>query len=298
MKKVVSISLGNSHRDHEVTTTIRGQQVNVRRIGVDGDFVRARELFLSLDDEVDVFGLGGCEFGINFDGRSYPLRAIAPLIEGLKSPVVDGSGVRAVVERSMGRFLSTHLADAIGEKRVLCCVASARYDLVLGFHESGFEIKFGDPGFILGLPWTSRSFWLARQAGRIFIPLVVRAPFSWLYPTGNKQLINRPRFKSWFAWANVIADDFHYIKRHLPLEIVGKIIVTNTTTAEDQEMLRQRGAKYLVTSTPLLNGRTFGTNVFEAMLTAASGTMAVMTQAEIKAAIDEIGFTPQITRLN
>ena len=298
MKKVVSISLGSSRRDHETTATISGEQVHVRRIGVDGDFKRARQLFLELDGEVDAFGMGGCEFGVNFDGRYYQLNSVTPLTTGLQSPVVDGSGVRGVVESSIGSFLLEHLPNSIGSKRVLCCVSSARWDLAEGFHRTGFAIKFGDPGFILGLPITSQRLWLARTAGRIFIPLVVKLPFRWLYPTGSQQLVNKPKFKAWFEWADVIADDFHYIKRHLPLRIDGKVVVTNTTTAEDVEMLKQRGASFLVTSTPKLAGRTFGTNVFEAMLTAVAGKNRRLTSEEITVAVDELGFVPEITKLN
>ncbi len=298
MKKVVSISLGSSTRDHEVITNMLGQQISIKRIGVDGDLKAARAMLCQLDHEVDVFGLGGCEFGINFNEKYYPLRSIASLTNGLTSPVVDGSGVRSVVERAIGGKVAEILARANQDKRVLCCVASARYDLVLGFHEAGFKIKFGDPGFILGIPFTSQSFWLARQVGRIFIPMVVRAPFSWLYPTGKKQLVNQPKFQKWFDWATVIADDFHYIKRRLPEKIDGKIIVTNTTTSQDREMLRERGAKYLITSTPLFEGRSFGTNVFEAALTAATEKQRVLTEGEIRTAIDEVGFKPQLTQLN
>ncbi len=298
MKQVVSISLGSSQRDHAVTATICGQTVRIRRMGVDGDFRRARELFLKLDGTVDAFGMGGCEFGINFDGRVYPLRAVTPLVQGLRTPVVDGSGVRAVVESGLGQFVLENLADSLAAQRVLFCVSAARYDMVEGFYRAGFELKFGDPGFVLGLPIASRSFWLARTAGRIFIPVVVRAPFSWLYPTGKKQHVNRPRFRSWFAWASVIADDFHYIKRHMPESLDGKIIVTNTTTAGDRELLQQRGARWLVTSTPMFDGRSFGTNVFEAALTAALNSSVSLTHGQIREALDGMGYQPTITRLN
>jgi hypothetical protein len=170
--------------------------------------------------------------------------------------------------------------------------------MVEGFHSAGFETRFGDPGFILGLPYASTHFQLAQFAGRMIIPWVVRLPFSWLYPTGKKQEENRPRFQSWFDWADVIADDFHYIRRHLPLKIANKIIVTNTTTPADRKLLRQRGARYLVTTTPLLDGRSYGTNVFEAALTAAAGKSRSLTHAELSDAVREIGFQPNVVRLN
>ncbi|MHB1611436.1 MAG: hypothetical protein ACYCT0_07080, partial [Sulfobacillus sp.] len=50
-----------------------------------------------------------------------------------------------------------------------------------------------------------------------------------------------------------------------------KIILTNTTTQEDRESLKNRGVRLVVTTTPVLSGRSFGTNVIEAALVAVSG---------------------------
>ena len=54
----------------------------------------------------------------------------------------------------------------------------------------------------------------------------------------------------------------------MPESLKDKIIVTNTTTREDIELLRERGSKMLVTTTPDLEGRSFGTNVMEALVVA------------------------------
>jgi hypothetical protein len=43
----------------------------------------------------------------------------------------------------------------------------------------------------------------------------------------------RPRFERWYQWAEIIAGDLHYIRRHMPGDLHGKIIVTNTTTTAD-----------------------------------------------------------------
>jgi hypothetical protein len=58
---------------------------------------------------------------------------------------------------------------------------------------------------------------------------------------------------------------------------MAKIIATNTTTAADVELFREAGIKYLVTSTPVLEGRSFGTNMMEAALIAASGKGRALT---------------------
>jgi hypothetical protein len=43
-------------------------------------------------------------------------------------------------------------------------------------------------------------------------------------------------------------------------------VLTNTVTLADVQELRKRGVEWLVTSTPEIDGRSFGTNVLEAVL--------------------------------
>jgi hypothetical protein len=54
----------------------------------------------------------------------------------------------------------------------------------------------------------------------------------------------------------------------MPDDLTGKIIVTNTTTQKNVEELKKRNLHILVTVTPRLEGRSFGTNVMEAILLA------------------------------
>ncbi len=60
------------------------------------------------------------------------------------------------------------------------------------------------------------------------------------------------------------------------------MIATNTTTPEDVELFRQAGIKYLVTSTPVLDGRSFGTNMMEAALIAVAGKGRKLTHEELQ----------------
>jgi len=104
--------------------------------------------------------------------------------------------------------------------------------------------------------------------------------------------------EKYYLWATVIAGDCHYVKRHMPERLDGKVIATNTTTASDVELFRQAGVKYLVTSTPVLDGRSFGTNMMEAALIAASGKGRKLSVEELNEMIDQIGLQPQLQELN
>jgi hypothetical protein len=84
----------------------------------------------------------------------------------------------------------------------------------------------------------------------------------------------------------------------MPDDMQGKVIATNTTTAADVELFKQLGIKYLVTSTPVLDGRSFGTNMMEAALVAISGKNRPLTGAEYNELLDKLGFEPQLQELN
>jgi hypothetical protein len=119
-----------------------------------------------------------------------------------------------------------------------------------------------------------------------------------VYPTGEKQEQRRPRFEEHYRWASVIAGDCHYIKRHMPDDMRGKVVVTNTTTPEDQQLFKDLGVKYLVTTTPVLDGRSFGTNMMEAALVAVSGKGRPLLRAEYSDLLIRLGLEPQLQVLN
>ncbi|GIV77669.1 MAG: hypothetical protein KatS3mg050_2063 [Litorilinea sp.] len=298
MKRAVSISLGSRRRDHAIETTLLGVPIRLERVGCDGNLRLARERFLALDGQVDAFGVGGADLQLQVEDRVYPLYAVQKLVAGLRTPAVDGGGIRRVVERQLVPRLEAQLPVPIQPRRVLIGTAVARYDLACSFEAAGYEAIYGDFGFGLGLPIPIRSLATVRRLARLLMPIMGRLPFHWLYPTGDKQDEIVPRFQAWYRWATVIADDFHYLKKHLPERLDGKIVVTNTTTPQDVELLRERGVAYLCTITPRLEGRTFGTNVMEAALTAIAGQGRPLTPPELRAMLREEDLTPTVLALN
>jgi hypothetical protein len=91
----------------------------------------------------------------------------------------------------------------------------------------------------------------------------------------------------------------------MPDRMDGKIIVTNTTTQDDMTLFKKSGVKYIMTTTPVLDGRSFGTNMMEAAVVAALGRKDPIDYAHpgdyfkvIGEAVDKIGFEPQLQELN
>ena len=90
-----------------------------------------------------------------------------------------------------------------------------------------------------------------------------------------------------------------FIKRHLPPKILGKTIITNTVTAADVEDLKNRGATTLVTTTPELDGRSFGTNVMEAVLVSLAGKpWSELTSTDYEELLDKMDLKPRIQMLS
>lgn len=273
MKRIVSISIGSSSRDHRVETEILGNRFLIERIGTDGDIKKAVQAVKDLDGKVDVFGMGGIDlylYGRN--NKRYLLRSALPILKAaVKTPIVDGSGLKNTLERRVVRFANDQCGISFTHKSILLVCAMDRFGMAESFEALGGKVTYGDLIFALGIKAPINRLSTLHTIAAILMPVVSRLPFRMLYPTGDNQNQNTPKYHEYYQNADIIAGDFIYIKKHIPLRMDGKIIITNTVTLEDIDFLEKRGVKMLITSTPELNGRSFGTNVMEAVLLSLTG---------------------------
>lgn len=303
--EVVSPSLGSKRRDHEVTLTLRGRTCRVRRLGTDGDFKALLDAYRALDGRVDAIGMGGIDLYLVARGKRYVIRDAKRLRDGApRTPTVDGSGLKNTLERLAVR----ELADAgyeLAGKRVLMVSAVDRFGMAEALHEAGARITFGDLIFGLGIPIPIRSWSAFEFLAAVLLPVVTKLPFQLIYPTGSEQdKPPKPGRAKYYEEADIIAGDFLFVRRYMPEDMKGKWVITNTTTAQDVEELRRRGVELLVTTTPVLEGRSFGTNVMEALVVALANAevgdgsrRGELTPDEYMAAFGEFGFRPAIRLL-
>ena len=267
MAKVVSVSLGSSKRDHSVNASFFGRDFEISRVGTDGDFAKAEALLKDLDGKVDAIGLGGIDIYLYSGTRRYELVDGARLRDVVKrTPVVDGSGLKNTLEPEAVRFLAADPTFDLPKKTVLMVSAVDRFGMAKAFAEIGSKTIFGDLIFALGVKVP--VYTLDKLAGLAdeLLPKIIKAPFSTLYPIGSEQDAEPdPKFAEFYDQADIIAGDFHYIRRYMPPKMKGKIILTNTVTERDVADLKEREVAYLVTTTPEYDGRSFGTNVLEAV---------------------------------
>ena len=300
MKHVVSVSLGSSKRDKKVHATFFGTEYEIERVGADGDPKKYRQMIAERDGKVDAFGVGGTDLYVYAGEKRYVLPESVKLWAGVKqTPYVDGSGLKHTLERETVAYLQdTGLVD-FGTKRVLMVCAVDRFGMAEALAQRAKSVVYGDLIFGLGVPIAIHSWNTLKTIARLVLPVIVRVPQKYIYPTGEKQEHNTPKYGKYFADADVIAGDFHFIRRYMPEDLQGKIILTNTTTETDAAELTRRGVTQLITTTPVLEGRSFGTNVMEAVLVTLIGKKPEQIQPQdYLAKLKELGWTPQVQQLN
>ncbi len=298
-KRILSVSLGSSRRDKQVTVEIGGRVLEVERRGTDGDLELFARLLREADGQVDVLCIGGANLALHWRGRRYPIRDVARAAAQVKrTPVVDGSRVKDSLEREVVRWVQEQgLADLREDKILLVCAVD-RFGMADELRRLGARhVVCGDLIFDVGVP-VALSFRAVDVLAPLCLPLLTSLPFGWLYPTGSKQDEINPKGQRWFRWADVVAGDFLIIRRHMPEELVGKLIITNSTTPEDLELLRARGVRAVVTTSLRVEGRSFGTNVLEGILIALAERPAEeLKPADLAAVAHEVGWRPEVIEI-
>ena len=298
MKYAISVSLGSSSRDKKVEVKFKDETVIIERIGLDGDVERAKRMYQELDGKVDAFGMGGVDMYIRVDGKEYPLKAALKLVEDVKeTPVVDGRGLKHTLERRIFELAAPALGEMPKFKQAFIPVAVDRIGLATAVCEVSDRVIFGDLMVALGLPIPVYGLKNYKRVVKGMMPFVSNFPMSMLF-YGSDGAEHEPKYQKYWESCDLIAGDYLFMRKYMPERVDGKTIITNTTTDENIALFKARGVHKVITSTPRYDGRSFGTNMMEAALTAYAGLGRPLTDAELNTLIDELEIRPQVLILN
>jgi len=293
MKRAVSVSLGSSKRDKSVKVDLNGQEILVERIGTDGDIPKARQMYLDLDGKIDAFGVGGVDLYLRLDEKEYPLHAALKLVSGIRqTPLCDGRGLKHTLERRVFELARPQLGE-VRFKQAFIPVAIDRLGLAEAVAEVAERTVFGDLMVGLGVPLPIYGIPAFKRVARVMLPFVSHFPMSMIF-YGSDGAEQEPKYTKYFEESDLIAGDFLFMRKYMPDDLSGKTILTNTTTEDNIASLKERGAKRVITTTPRFDGRSFGTNMNEAMLTAYAGQGRRLSDDELNALIDELGLKPTV----
>ena len=303
MKKIVSVSLGSSRRDHTARVNLMGEDSEISRRGTDGDFRAACKMLSELDGKVDAIGIGGADIYLYSRTKRYELKYGIKLMNAVKiTPVVDGSGLKNSLERWVISQLEQDPRFNFKGTNCLLVCGMDRFGMAESLTRAGCNMVFGDLIFALDRDEEITSLDELEEYADRLLPEISRLPIGFFYPTGSKQDTYAqimPKHQKLFDWAGIIAGDFHFIRRYLPESLAGRDIITNTVVREDLENLKGRGVRYLVTTTPEIQGRSFGTNVLEAALLSIIGKKwEDISREDYMDTIARLNLKPRIVELN
>lgn len=254
-----------------------------------------------LDGKIDAIGMGGIDLYLYAGQKRYLIRDARKLRDAVKvTPIVDGSGLKNTLEREVVRYLIDESGFDLKGKKVLMVSAVDRFGMAEALYAAGCVMIFGDLLFGLNIPIVIRSFATFHRLARILLPIVTKMPFKMLYPTGSKQEKEPDeKYAKYYHEADIIGGDYLFVRKYMPKDMKGKWILTNTVTTSDVKELKERGVEYLITTTPELEGRSFGTNVMEATLIAILGKKwEDVVPEDYLSLLKKLEFKPRIEKLN
>jgi hypothetical protein len=299
MKRAVSISLGNPSRNKRVLVKYNDVEISVERIGTGGDIPAAKKLFTDLDGKVDALSVGGIDCYVTLDGHDYPIYSALKLVENVhQTPWVDGRHLKYVLEKRLFELIAPVLGEPPRFKKCFMPFCTDRVGLIEAVSSICDEVILGDLMFMFGIPMPIQGLKNFRRTAHALLPLISYLPLTWLFPPGVSGEEHKPKFKKYWQDADLIAGDMHYISKYAPFDLHGKWVITNTTTDENINLLRERGVKKVITTSPRYDGRSFGINMMEAVLTAYAGKGRALSRPELNELVDEVDLRPSVMDLN
>ncbi|MGQ9826910.1 MAG: serine carboxypeptidase [Roseiflexus sp.] len=307
MKRIVSISLGSAQRDYRFVTTVLGQPIEVRRIGTNGDTALAASLVRDFDGKVDAIGLGGLTPVFHVGAARYPHHeAISIARQARRTPVVAGNLVKQTLDRWCVQQANQAQRGMFNYRRILVTGGIDRYALAQALAQYDAELRFADPVVHSGFPFLPLPRTIAQLDlyAATTLPIAALLPYRVLHPVALGNEGHDARAEKHFAWADVIAGDFAYIRRFAPRDLKNKVIVTDDPSREEIEDLRARGARALVTLSPRLESaepgdRSFvSADVLEAIVVAILESGPTPTEGDIINFIDEAEWGPEVITLS
>lgn len=299
-RRVVSVSLGTSKRDKVYECEILGVPFKIERRGTDGDKKKFKALMEELDGHVDALGVGGADIWLVTGTKKYEVKEVVELVSGVKTtPVFDGSGLKHTLERMTIERLQKDGTVDFRRQRVLLMSAVDRFGMAQALSKVCNDILFGDLLFGLGMPIRIQDYDAMTKLANLLLPIVSKLPLSWFYPMGEKQEKRTPKYKQEFRWATMVAGDWHYIRRYAPDQMPGVTILTQTLRKDDIEWLKSTGARRAITTTPIMGGETFATNVMEGVLFTLIGKPKdQVSDEDYLRKLEELDWKPNIIELN
>ncbi len=256
----------------EEVVTLLGSQIKLKHIGCDSNIETMAAQIAQFDGKEAIIALQGVSEYLRL-GKIKVRHSLADQLYTIakKSIVVDGSGVRAALERWAVRLAAEAEPGIWARKRVLMAPGLNHDGLAQALGQYTQELRYADPVVYFAIP-AMPGVGSGDALTAVATPTLNQLkdyPFQRLYPEPSESA--RPRSGNLFKWADIIAGDMGGIRRYAPQELKHAVVITEKATEDDLDDLRQRGVAMIITTTPTLGATNLSQHsaaIFEACLVA------------------------------
>ncbi|MFZ4624598.1 MAG: dehydrogenase [Rhodoferax sp.] len=271
MKTVIGISLGTSAHDFEFNTSLLGEALQVLRLGTDGSLAKAGKMLKYWDKQASAIGLGVLKDSYKAGSHRFIEKDSAKLrAAATKAPVTMGGQLGDILQEWAIRHAQVELGSYFNNKRVLFFSGLKNYKLAMSMAEYTDNLRFADPISQLGIPklLTSLEALQLYASGAHYVK-------DWTLPAA----LSSGPVKEWTHFllrkamqkANVIVAPVHELDAFGLEELAGKTIITSTVSEERMALFGSKGVHMVIDGAPVMQGHTFGPDLLDAMICAASG---------------------------
>ena len=173
-----------------------------------------------------------------------------------------------------------------------------RWGMSKSFIDAGYECTFGDIMFGLGMPIALHTVGQLKTLAGILMPVVGRLPFSWVYPTGEKQEKRIPKYQNYYHSATVVTRGLSLHQAPHARRHARQGHSNQHHHYGGRRFVQAVRHKVSCNNYAVLDGRSFGTNMMEAAMVAISGKGRPLTAPEYEELITKLKFGPQLQELN
>lgn len=192
-------------------------------------------------------------------------------LEKCSPRVSDGALLQETLERFLVKQAAERLSAEIKDKRILFFCGMNRYGSAEVLSRYSKHMLFGDMlyGFRLGIPIFSFPAFVT--TAKRLVRTVGRTPAHWFWPSARRSPPVMPKFRFYIHQSDVIVGGISYFQRYMPDSLSGKIIFCNVHNDAEIELFAERGARHLVSLTPVIDGVYVPLPVLEAGLKLDAG---------------------------
>ncbi len=254
MKHILVIDLAQGETVR--TVSFANQDIEIKRVGCEGDVERARELIAQADGQVDAIALEGMPAQLKLGGATRTHNESAKLRDAAtQTSVVDGGGVRDGLERWAVMLADRAQPGIFAEKYILMVPGVNHSGLADEIAKHSPVMRYADPFVFFNLPdfpGVGSKQTLA-QAAAPTLEQLAQLPFKRVHALAGTPHAHRA--ESPFDHADILVGDIGAIRRYAPHELHRKTIVVEAATEDDIADLKTRGASIVVTLMPSLYER-------------------------------------------